>query len=378
MAASVTPYNDHIIIFDFDCTLTTKHFFSFFKNNNYGLLNKKNLDKIADIEIFKQNILDNKINEEEKQIIIEEFFGESDRFAELKQTLKKLKEIGCKIIILSNGITVHIIALLKCVELFNLFDEIIGLYEEGYKKNRILNDIISNKECKYLYYFDDDRKENDALITFFMKNHIYEKLTPKPYIEMSYLSIKLGEELFKVQYNFFNALELNRNGLTETQLKFLLKTIENSIHEFNTSSTLPSMPSEQVLPDPKLPAFSTLPKELKVLPSMTPVQTLPVDGTIKFEESVTNAEKYFEKNAFIFTAVKSKSRDKWFINSSENPSKFRTFIDFEPHEFAPLPPEWVVTPNISAKSKCLKYRKKYLKYKKKYLNLSNIVGGTTI
>ena len=193
------PYNEHLIIFDFDCTLTTKHFYHFMNINN-KILDSKVLEYIDDIDNFKKVIETgcNNITDIFKQILINEFFGGNERLEKLKEVLQKLKEYNCRIIIASKGKHNQIISLLKCLGLFEMFDEIHG---DLSTKIELIYEKISNK-TKYLYYFDDDRRDNDSLIkTYGNPKSIGLE---KPFFEISTLD-KFG---YSIQYNFFILFKL--------------------------------------------------------------------------------------------------------------------------------------------------------------------------
>jgi hypothetical protein len=168
--------------------------------------------------------------DEEKKIITDNFFGQSDRLDKLRKILEKLKEYNYEIIIASKTEKNIIVLLLKFSNLFSLFNYIYG---SDYIKNKNLgiNGLISEKintnQYKYLYYFDYDHKQN---------NHLLEKykLDGGSDTDAHFYSTILNN----VNYHFFKTLSKDCKGLSISDLEYLSEyIIENS--KFIEESTIP-------------------------------------------------------------------------------------------------------------------------------------------
>ena len=332
--SSNESYNGHLIVFDFDCTLTTKHYYYFMNKNNINhqtklpILDTKITDTIDDLDKFRNHIRNNETSLVEKQIIIDQFFGGDSRFQKLKDVLQTLKDRGCHIIIASRGKKEEIIALLKCVGMLDLFNEIYG---QPTSKTFLLFNKMNRIECKYLYYFDDDRTENDTLINDFREDKALKKENMENNFEVSIITILTSNLSHNVEYNFFNKLEKNGNGLTIEYLDNLLIIINDSIQRGKISNI-----------------------EIEV----------PYDGTEYFNGDISKASTYYKTDYYYEpTAIKNNDDGKWYQNSKSKPTVFR-LIKTPTHKLQNIES----APRFNTENPEFAF-KKYLKYKQKYLKL---------
>ena len=264
-------YNDVLVVFDFDCTLTTKHLFYFMHprvgNHEDLKLSDQTMDIIqSDVELFKNHIMgkgiknnDYTLSDIEKSVLINEFFGGEERLSLLKKKLKELKKNGCDIIIASYGFKKEIIRLLMHVGLNDMFDEIYGHKELKGPKRNLLNDKI--KLYKHLYYLDDDNAEHLE----FIKNPDIKPLGEDPY--NFYLTY--GYNSTNVKYNFVKSLEKNGKGLSEYDLGKLSTSIESSITNYTS-------PHKQPIPvNGTEKGFNDPPPDLDIY-DLPPLNTHPV------------------------------------------------------------------------------------------------------
>jgi len=214
--------NNTLIVFNFNCTLTT--------NNIFDFLNGKLEIKSDTIDI---NELKKKLNEDtiiidsflddDRKFIIENFFGGNERLDKLEIILKKLKKYYYEIIIASNTKKNIIVLLLKFSNLFSLFDHIYGredIKAENLGINGLLSDKINSKQYKYLYYFDHKQDEHKFLL------EKYKIVGPK--LENNFISANLNN----VEYHFFETLSKSKDckGLSILNIDYLSDyIIENSI-----------------------------------------------------------------------------------------------------------------------------------------------------
>lgn len=218
----------NIYVFDFDCTLTLRHF-SYLVNNNqqflsmYPEINYKistypkyaeNFYKMVDI-LYNINGNPNTVPDDIKTMIIDVIFGDMNRFNKLKNFIAKLKQENT-IIISSRGIVEQINYLLEIIK-FNNFDMVYG---NKYHKTSVLSYYLNNmlNTYNYLFYVDDNSEEHFE----FIKTN---KLCP-PHIYDNFLMYALPNKCER--YIFYNRLTLNCNGLNDTDMDNIINYSNNN------------------------------------------------------------------------------------------------------------------------------------------------------
>ena len=187
------------VCFDFDCTLTTTHWYYFLNDydrwyenfgeesgisNEDGLKLSKSIaaktygwpieEEWASGHLNNYNTLKNSgANEIEKvrnahimgkhSILISTFFGGLSRLQELDKSLQELRKKGTKIIILSRGAEAQIHFLLKLAKLRHHFDAIYGGEDnfEGWTKDMMIEKML--EKGKSVVYYDDDSGEHESI-----------------------------------------------------------------------------------------------------------------------------------------------------------------------------------------------------------------------
>lgn len=216
----------HAIVFDFDCTLTTTHFYNKVStivneilNNHFAKNITLNSEYVCDFTMLIARFMLNDIKEDEfsvdfkestlyktsniKQICIDTIFGGTERFEILRKFFDELKQNG-ELYISSRGNCDHILWLLKKVELSGYFKEINANDDSDDSRCTVTNksNFIHGLRYKNIYYIDDDPFESFDLhdsdkikITFFggsIKSQINNAFDYK------LNDVKLIQEKFKI------------------------------------------------------------------------------------------------------------------------------------------------------------------------------------
>jgi hypothetical protein len=169
----IPPLSKTLLVFDFDCTLTTKHFYRYmddlvYFNKTWGINTNGTVSALmTNSDRIKEMIMTMKPSPQDKELLINEFFGGQERYAALYNGLTNLKSRGCKIIIASLGIKVQIDALLNCVDMQNLFDEVYGA---PLHKEELIAQKINTMQFTNVFYADDDNTQHIQLLKNFKIN----------------------------------------------------------------------------------------------------------------------------------------------------------------------------------------------------------------
>ena len=186
--------SDKCVVFDFDCTLTKRHFYHFL--NNYSKF--KNLydkeftdwDKIKELKERVKPYFDGKssiISNNDIKSIINIIFGGTKRLTMIKSMLNKLHNNKIHLNISSRGCTNEIYNFLRLYDLCNYFNFVNGCRntyilsddKDKYIKNTIKTDgkidffkrFIINR-YNFITYIDDDKKEHNIMKKYWKYNFI--------------------------------------------------------------------------------------------------------------------------------------------------------------------------------------------------------------
>jgi hypothetical protein len=186
--------SDKCVVFDFDCTLTKRHFYHFL--NNYSKF--KNLydkeftdwDKIKELKERVKPYFDSKssiISNNDIKSIINIIFGGTKRLTMIKSMLNKLHNNKIHLNISSRGCTNEIYNFLRLYDLCNYFNFVNGCRntyilsddKDKYIKNTIKTDgkidffkrFIINR-YNFITYIDDDKKEHNIMKKYWKYNFI--------------------------------------------------------------------------------------------------------------------------------------------------------------------------------------------------------------
>jgi hypothetical protein len=193
-------------VFDFDCTITSKHFFYF--THDY-----ETFKKMYPYVSYPTNETDT--NETD---MINMIMGGEERIRLIKNMINTLVSKNCEVHIASRGVKKDIIEFLKKIGIINIADDHITGGETP--KIEVLQKLIATKN---VFYADDDKDEHSLFVE---NNHciakiINEKLVgcnigSKKYIFMDgLLKNGLGIELsdmptiYDFVYNLFEGIEIN-------------------------------------------------------------------------------------------------------------------------------------------------------------------------
>lgn len=143
-------------IFDFDCTLTYRHFYLFYYNYD-KFKNRYNISSRYDILQYKF-INFSVLSKNEKQDIINLIFN-SSRYAKLVEYLIYLKQYG-ELIISSRGIKESIIRCLEVCNLIDFFDK-ENIHGNEKKKDELILEKL--KKNINIIYIDDNHKEHNII-----------------------------------------------------------------------------------------------------------------------------------------------------------------------------------------------------------------------
>ena len=218
-AAAPVQLVDAVFIFDFDCTLTTKHFFYFMNDHTRFCTKHADSTLCTRNDLNIQNAIDtSNYNNEIKQILIEEFFG-TERFVDLKAFLQNIKDSGGKIIVASRGYKTQIVNLLLYIGL-DIFDTI---FDRNTNKVDVLQYYLDR--AKYLFYFDDTPDEHNIFNTY--GNNLFQKIsTTTPMFDVFSL---MNPGRFIEYYLYYNQLKKDNIGLQD------ITVLYNIIKQFVTS-----------------------------------------------------------------------------------------------------------------------------------------------
>ena len=209
--------NGTLIVFNFDCTLITKHLYYFLHELENINFDSKFGPIPLDIKALRNDFKNNNITPTVKTHMINHFFGGNERIRKLKEFLTDLKKNGSYIIIASFSFEGDILKLLNKVGLGDFFDEIYGrhnlLLNSKLGKIGLLYNFISNKQYKNLFYFDYDSRDHSAL---------KYKFPDVKHIDTSYFTTA---KLNHVNYHYFNKLHINSEGLQIEDLDLISEYI---------------------------------------------------------------------------------------------------------------------------------------------------------
>uniref|UniRef100_A0A6C0ILM1 Uncharacterized protein n=1 Tax=viral metagenome TaxID=1070528 RepID=A0A6C0ILM1_9ZZZZ len=163
--AAAPNYNGIAVVFDFDCTLTTSHFYHYMHSTEYfsGLY-----PSVPEVQTLlragpqiQTAIRLGVINDNERKILIDAFFGGEVRFKRLFEMIQTLRMGGAAVYISSRGIKEEIENFLSILginpqALFN------GITGGNITKPTVILPLAET--MRRMYYFDDDPTEHYTVI----------------------------------------------------------------------------------------------------------------------------------------------------------------------------------------------------------------------
>ena len=185
--------NKKCVVFDFDCTITTKHWYWFTTDlstfvQKFGNISDQFNCREKILECLKTKITYT-LSFGERNWIMMTFLGGYDRIAYLKDMFKTLTTNGCTLYILSRGNKSHIDTFLNITGL-NLYFSSENVYGHEMRKDLFLKKLINKYEK--VTYIDDDNTEH---LAFLKSTHIEEnKYT---YIKLPHEGSGIDEEICK-------------------------------------------------------------------------------------------------------------------------------------------------------------------------------------
>jgi predicted HAD superfamily phosphohydrolase YqeG len=157
--------NKKCVVFDFDCTITTKHWYWFTTDlstfvQKFGDISDQFNCREKILECLKTKITYT-LSFGERNWIMMSFLGGYDRMAYLKDMFKTLTTNGCTLYILSRGNKSHIDTFLNITGL-NLYFSSENVYGHEMRKDLFLKKLINKYEK--VTYIDDDDTEHLAFL----------------------------------------------------------------------------------------------------------------------------------------------------------------------------------------------------------------------
>lgn len=224
------------ILFDFDCTLTSKHFFYYINNDEIfhkihydtydvdketqkliKLYTYKKFEEVFDYNHNKKNQIEilNFKNDEMKNYFIDLIFGGKDRFNKLNNFLKEIKLIS-DLYILTSGFIPQVNKILELLDMKIYFKKVYGknFNEINSKPKYAIIERIFWNYYKKIIFIDDESKNIKTL--YFKKNEEYFNKNDNRiiYDNMSKILVLVENNLLK--FVFINTLEENTgNGIDE-------------------------------------------------------------------------------------------------------------------------------------------------------------------
>ncbi|ARF10018.1 protein kinase [Indivirus ILV1] len=191
------------IVFDFDCTLTSKHLY-------------KSLRENTNMHDLILKLKPNQNNEKYKNDIIEyvnDIFGGIERIAKLKSLFSNLKDANIDLYISSRGVVAEIASALLAVDLYSYFQKIYGITETNGGQNK--TKLIYGLYDKYneIIYIDDNHSEHNDF-----KNSL-----GKPENKSSNEKT-IVYEFDNMKYIFIQSLTYENGGINDTHME-LIKTL---------------------------------------------------------------------------------------------------------------------------------------------------------
>jgi len=200
--------NDKCIVFDFDCTLTYRHYHYFMINQSAFLkkwsLGNEYIDyykKINNIQYdedivnkfliylkeLPNKIIQNNLTENDKQILITIIFGSHKRLHVIKSMLRVLKKNNYDIYLSSRGYCDNLIKMLMLCNLYKYFKRIscVGCNDSTYNNIDIMGKVpffekyIIGKYNKIIYIDDNSDEHNEMINHKKLNDFSYEYYGPE-------------------------------------------------------------------------------------------------------------------------------------------------------------------------------------------------------
>lgn len=203
-------------VFDFDCTLTSSHYYFFIEHYNKWRINT-GIDKGRDISYALRKFREEKVNYENCKIILEKINPNylniinecimNFRIQDLKCFLDFISKKGYDIFISSRGYVYDIGLFLYLFDIQNI-EKIYGTkpYVAYFPKRYVLKKLYK-KGYDFIFYIDDTHGEH------------YE-----------FLKIIQNKSL-DLEYYFYDKLKENGQGLTKEMMKGIMLKIKNEFQE---------------------------------------------------------------------------------------------------------------------------------------------------
>ena len=257
----------NIVIFDFDCTITSRHWYYFMREPKSAARNpdltyhtymQKLYNDCLQITNNRQddrNYSDNELKDE----LIKNFFGCSERYEKLVQMLHYIQSNNNEIVILSNGYSNDIHFLLRYIGIDMYFNHVIGIRDqniEGYTKVNYL--IYYHKQLEntanYVFYVDDDPSEHSIYMT-----HLRE-YNNNPRIDIEHKTFVLFFN-DRCRYIFYNGLKHEGTGMSINDMENIKEyimmypvmntnTIEQKVSDIHIIDRYPHATTRPVAPPP--------------------------------------------------------------------------------------------------------------------------------
>jgi hypothetical protein len=157
-----------VFIFDFDCTLTYTHYYWFLNGMSQFMSNRHWAPVIKRFDIDPGKLFPGgKPAEEQKESLINLFFGGKERFELVRGFLKELKEAGFDLYISSRGNCRSIKLLTGLLDLNEFFEGVNagGAEDPFYQGGKVsfISRLVREKKPSHVFYADDDGKEHYEL-----------------------------------------------------------------------------------------------------------------------------------------------------------------------------------------------------------------------
>ena len=198
-----------IVIFDFDCTLTMRHYYHFLRNQNLW----KDMYRGYEYNSVTASVILGlgTIPEQSKEYIVDAIWGGHDRVENIRELLKYLKTMGYDLAVSSRGKKYEIATALNIIDCKKYFSVIQGsdgvLSQDGVSQYSRKTDFIKRyvfKNYDKVIYIDDDSDEHKEVTKFlvtYRQGIIFEN-------NDQYEIIRNGD----LEYVFIKSLDKNIGG----------------------------------------------------------------------------------------------------------------------------------------------------------------------
>ena len=246
-----------IYIFDFDCTITSRHWYMFIHRPDYTQYNNDLKDNRIMMTLrndvryhlgYDKTYTPYYTDFELVDTLKKNFFGCIERYDKLVEMLQYVKKYNNTIIILSNGYSQDIEWLLDKMEIRSYFGDVIGMvdsYQEKKQNNITKVDVLHDytfRKHRSVFYVDDTHQYHTNFI-----NRYRSSLIP---VQISHHNLLYFSITSTHRYIFYGGLILDGTGMSVNDMEVIKHYAINSGQTPTESVYSPMIRTEHEQPKP--------------------------------------------------------------------------------------------------------------------------------